>query len=257
MRTFLLLLCCFPLLLCAQLVDQEGEYKVDWGGYFFGIRGGLSLGSQDWSNIETELNLGLHGDLFFETLPVNTTFSFWGQLGYHQRGSRISRRRILDFSGSNRITLPADNFEFNNVVLALGGKQVVRYTQLADLYYLIGLRAEYNVSTNLGEYDQLSSTQGIQFRNNYPIDSYEFINRFTYGVTVGGGANFLLSEGVGGFIELSAQPDLSFQYNQGQIDNVISPTPGGNTSIGERAIRNFTLELSLGLRFLRKWTYVD
>jgi len=256
MRTLLLTLCLMPFLLSAQLIDEEGEHGVDWGGYFFGLRGGLSLGSQDWSDIETELNPGLHGDIFYETLPVRSTFSFWASAGYHQRGSRLSRRRVLGFGGSSRVTLPADNFLFNNVVVALGGKQIVKYTRLADLYYLIGIRGEYNVSTNLSKYDDLVSVAGQFFRDTYPVDSYEFINRFTYGVTVGGGANFLLSESIGGFIELSAQPDLNFQYNQGAIANVIGPGPG-NTTIGERAIRNFTIELSVGLRFLRKWTYVD
>ena len=257
MRRFLFLLCCLPCLVHAQLIDEEGTYKDDWGGYFFGVRGGLSLSSQDWSNIETELGLGLHGDLFIETIPVDNTFSFWGQVGYHQRGSRISRRRILSFTGNQRITLPADKFVFNNLVLSIGGKQIVKYSRLADLYYLIGVRAEYNVSTNLSDYDQLTASQGIQFRNSYPIDSYEFINRFTYGVTAGGGANFLLGEKMSAFVEVTAQPDLNFQYNQGTIDNVVNPGTSGNTSIGEQAIRNFTIEVSVGLRLLRKWTYTD
>ena len=256
MRVFFLLLSLCPLLLTAQLIEEEGVYGEDWGGYFYGIRGGLTLGSQDWSDIETELNLGLHGDLFLETLSPNSPFSFWTQLGYHQRGSRISRRRVLTFQG-NQVRLPADNFQFNNVVLSAGGKQVISFLGLADVYYLLGLRAEYNLSTNLGEYDRLSGTQGLAFRQNYPVDSYEFINRFVYGVTVGGGLHYPLSEKLGGFVELSVQPDLNFQYNQGTINNVINPGGPGNTTIGERAIRNVSIELSVGLRLLRKWTYID
>ena len=258
MRSWLpLVLLLLPALSRAQLLpDEELVYGEDWGGYFFGLRGGLSLGSQDWSNIETELNFGLHGDLFLETIPAGGRFSFWGSLGYHQRGSRISRRRAITFQG-NGVTLPADNFQFNNLVLSIGGKSVFGYAAGAELYYLLGIRGEYNLSTNLGEYDRLSASQGIAFRNNYPIDSYEFINRFTYGATAGAGANFLLSESVGAFVELVAQPDLNFQYNQGTIDNVINPVGPGNTSIGERAIRNFTIELSVGFRFLRQYTYID
>ncbi|MBB4078590.1 hypothetical protein GGR28_001203 [Lewinella aquimaris] len=256
LRILFLLCSCFPLFLTAQLIDEAGTYGEDWGGYFFGVRGGLSLGSQDWSNIETELNPGFHIDGFLETIPSRSTFSFWGQAGYHQRGSRISRQRVFTFQG-NQIRLPANSFVFNNLSVAIGGKQVVKYARLADLYYLLGLRAEYNLSTNLSEYDQLSNSQGVNYGLNFPIDSYDFINRFTYGVTVGGGASFPLSEAIGGFVEISAQPDLSFQYKQGTISNVINPGGGGNTSIGERAIRNFNIELSVGLRFLRKWYYLD
>ncbi len=245
-----------PTLLVGQLIGQEGEHGTDWGGYFFGIKGGLSLGSQDWSTIETELRPGYHVAGFLETIPTRGTFSFWGQLGYHQRGSRISRRRALTFQG-NQVRLPSEAFVFNNASLGIGGKQVVAYTKLADLYYLIGLRAEYTLSTNLGVYDQLTATQGIAFRRNYPIDSYEFINRLTYGVTAGGGAYLLLSERVGALVELSVQPDLSFQYNQGTIDNVINPVGGGNTTLGEQAIRNVTIELSVAFRFLRSFVYVD
>jgi hypothetical protein len=245
-----------PALLSGQLIEQEGEHGTDWGGYFFGIKGGLSLGSQDWASIETELRPGYHVAGFLESIPTEGTFSFWGQLGYHQRGSRISRRRAITFQG-NQVRLPADAFVFNNISLGIGGKQVIAYTPLADLYYLIGIRGEYTVSTNLGEYDQLSATQGIAFRNNYPIDSYEFINRITYGVTAGGGAYLLLSEKIGAMVELSVQPDLGFQYNQGAIDNVINPIGGGNTSIGEQAIRNVTIELSVAFRFLRSFIYVD
>lgn len=255
-RRLLFLLTFLPLTLSAQFIDEEGVYGEDWGGYLWGVRGGLSLGSQDWSNIETELGLGFHGDLFLESIPTQGTFSFWSSLGYHQRGSRISRRRAITFQG-NGVVLPADDFVFNNVVLSIGGKQVVTALGLGDAYYLIGVRAEYNVSTNLGEYDVLSSTQGIPYRSAYPLNSYEFINRFTYGVTAGGGVIFPLSERIGGFVELSAQPDLSFQYNQGPINNVRDPFGGGNTTLGERAIRNFTIEISVGLRFLRKWQYVD
>ncbi|THH39997.1 hypothetical protein [Neolewinella litorea] len=251
----LFLIWCMPGLLAAQIIDEQGEYGVDWGGYLFGMRGGASLGTQDWSSFETEVNLGYHGDLFLESIPSQGRFSFWGQLGYHQRGSRIRRQRAFTFQG-NPVILPADNFVFNNLSLGIGGKQVVSYLGAADLYYLIGVRAEYNLSTNLGDYDQLTS-YGSVVRNVYPFDSYEFINRFTYGASVGGGAIVALTDGIGGFLEVTAHPDLSFQYNQGPINNVIDPYGGGNTTIGERAIRNFTVELSIGLRFLRKWRYID
>lgn len=250
--------CCLGLAttLSAQNLEQEGEYGVDWGGYLFGLKGGLSFGNQDWTGLETEFLLGYHGAVFLESIPAGGRFSLYGQLGYHLRGSQISRRRGFTFGGQG-ITLPADDFRFQNVSLAVGAKSVVSYNRFGDLYYLLGLRVDYNLDTNLEEYDQLSGTTNVAFRANYPIESYDFINRVTYGASFGGGILFPVSDGVGGFVELSVHPDFNFQYNQGPIENVIDPFGAGNRTIGARAIRNITIELSAGVRFLRKWTYVD
>ncbi|MTB52292.1 hypothetical protein [Lewinella sp. W8] len=255
-RILLLLLFVLPLSLSAQNLQQEGEYGIDWGGYLFGFKGGASLGNQDWTGLETELLLGYHGALFVESVPAQGKFSFYGQLGYHIRGSRISRRRGFTFGGAG-VTLPADDFRFQNISLGIGAKQVFGYSRIADFYYLLGVRLDYNVDTNLDEYDQLEGSFGLNFRANYPFESYSFINRFTYGVSAGAGANIPINDAMGGFVEISAHPDLNFQYNQPPIQNVIDPFGAGNRTIGERAIRNFTIEISVGLRFLRKWTYID
>ena len=236
----------------AQGFDEFGEYRVDWGGYLFGVKGGLSLGNQDWSNLETEFLAAYHGALFLESIPAGGRFSFYGQLGYHVRGSRISRRRGIDFSG-NRYTLPADDFRFQNIALGIGAKSVVRYARLGDLYYSLGLRLEYSLGNNLDKYNVLTNTNGIAFRNNYPFNSPDLINEIVYGVSFGGGILFPLGPTKSGFIELTGHPDLSFQYEQGTIDRLIG-TQGG---IPARMIRNFTIELSVGIRFLRKWDYID
>ncbi|MEM9928437.1 MAG: hypothetical protein AAF840_01335 [Bacteroidota bacterium] len=242
--------------LIAQDLEQEGEYRVDWGGYLFGIKGGPSLGNQDWSGLETELLLGYHGALFLETIPSQGRFSFYGQLGYHLRGSKISRRRAFTFGG-NRVTLPADDFQFQNISLGLGAKSVFNYTSFADLYYVLGLRVDYNLDTNLDQYDQLEGSFGSAFRLNYPFESPDFISEVTYGATFGAGALFPISENMSGFVEITAHPDFNFQYNQPAINNVIDPFGGAPRMISARQIRNFTIEISFGIRFLRKWTYVD
>lgn len=257
LRTLCFSLCLlFGGFLSAQDLDLAGDYGVDWGGYLFGIKGGPSLSNQDWSGLETELLLGYHGALFLESIPAAGRFSFYGQLGYHQRGSRISRRRGITFGG-NAVNLPADAFKFHNASLSIGAKSVASYTRTADLYYLLGLRADYSFANNLSEYDRLTSITTLAFRANYPIDDPGFINELTYGASFGGGALFRISDKIGGFIELSAHPDFNFQYNQGPIPNVIDPFGAGNRTIPARMIRNFTIELSFGLRFLRSWRYVD
>ncbi len=251
-----LLLSLFTAPAFAQLYEDFGEYGVDWGGYHFGAKGGLSLGNQDWSGLETEFLVGFHGALYLETVPSGGRFSFYGQLGYHTRGSRLSRRRAFTFGG-NQVTLPSDDFRFQNISLGIGGKSVFAYTRLADLYYTLGLRLEYALSNNLGDYDQLSTSFSDAFRLNYPFDSPDFINEIVYGASFGGGALIPLGETTAAFVELTGHPDLNFQYNQGPIENVIDPFGGAPRTLGERMIRNFTIELSVGIRFLRKWTYVE
>jgi len=252
---FIFTLFVIPTALSAQNLEQEGEYGVDWGGYLFGLKGGLSLGNQDWSGLETELLLGYHGDLYLETVPAQGRFSFYGQLGYHTRGSRISRRRGLLFNG-NQVTLPSEDFRFYNVSLGIGAKSVFGYSQLGDFYYILGLRADYNLGTNLSDYNILEQTNGGSFRLNFPLDSPDFIKDITYGASFGAGILFPISEKIGGVVELQGHPDFSFQYESGEIGNVIDGT-GTPRTLPARAIRNFTIEISFGLRFLRKWTYVD
>jgi len=246
--------------LIAQDLEQEGKYGVDWGGYLFGFKGGPSLGNQDWSGLETEILLGYHGDLYVESIPSGGRFSLFGSLGYHTRGSKISRRRVPLFGG-NQITLPADDFRFQNASLALGAKSVFAYTRAADIYYVLGLRVEYTISNNLSEYNELSNSTNASFRLNYPIDVKEptrSVRPITAGAVFGAGALIPISEKIGGTIEITAHPDFTLQYNQGPIENIIDPfSTSGTRTIPARAIRNFTIEVSFGLRFLRKWSYVD
>ena len=257
LRPLLLLLTalCLAGPLGGQDLNLEGEYGTDWGGYLFGFKGGATLANQDWSGLETELLLGYHGDLFVESIPSQGRFSFYGQLGYHMRGSRISRRRAITFNGGG-VTLPADDFRFHNLALGVGAKSVFKYTRRADLYYVLGLRADYSFANNLSEYDLLAGSQGVSFRANYPFDDPMVINEVTGGATFGAGASIPLTDKIGGLIELTAHPDFTFQYDQGPIPNVIDPFGAGNRTIPARMIRNFTIELSVGLRFLRSWRYV-
>jgi hypothetical protein len=84
------------------------------------------------------------------------------------------------------------------------------------------------------------------------------VRKFIFGVSVGGGTEWMLSELVGAQLTFWVHPDVTLQYNQPAIPNVIDPNnPGVVTTIPERRIRNIALELTLGLRLLRKVEYVD
>ncbi len=236
--------------LSAQYIDHIQE---DESGSFFGVRGGLNIATQNWSSIEMNPLLAYHGDFFLETLPENGRFSLWASLGYHIRGSRIQQRNAFGLNG-NVFRLPGESFQFRNAVLAVGGKSVFKYTKIADIYYTIGLRLEYTLGDNLDDYNALQSG----FRGFFPSEDLGDVRKINYGLIFGGGFDIPLSDKVGATIQITAQPDFSLQYFQAPIENVISPFQQGQTiTLPERRIRNFTLEVSAGFRFLRKVQYID
>ena len=122
-------------------------------------------------------------------------------------------------------------------------------------FYLIGVRGDYNLSTNLGQFRELIE-RNPAFAI-YPIDAPDFIREITYGVTIGGGMEVPFSEFIGLVFELTINPDFSFQYIQPAIPFVPDPLTGTNRTIPERRIRNLSLEFTVGFRFLRKVEYID
>ncbi len=222
-------------------------------GSHFGVKGGLTIGTQKWNSYERDPLFKYHGIVFIESLDETNSFSLFAQAGWHAKGSAIRYQRSFVVPGtSNVYSPPADHFIFNNVSLTVGAKMKNALTERSRYYYLFGLRGEYTVSTNLDDYND-----DQYFRAFYPFE--QFVQKLNYGVTVGGGLDFDISEFVGAFLELTVNPDLSFQYKQPAIGNVTSPftSPGQTISIGERSIRNLTFEVSLGIRFLRLVEYID
>ncbi len=211
-------------------------------GYYFGPRGGLAIAFQNWNNIQRDPLLAFQGDLFLETNDEENKGSLFAMLGYHTRGSSI---RVANFlSGANF----QQGIKFNNAVLTIGAKKKIDLSEKFVPYYQVGLRAEYTVSNNLDELSPLQSTY-------YPFA--EFVNNFNYGINLGGGFEYVIDELITSFIDFNIAPDISFQYRQPAIQNVISPYNGQPTSIPARDIRNFNIEISIGFKFLRKVIYVD
>ena len=240
MRTALLLLAlCGATCLSAQ-------------GFFFGLKGGPSLGIQQWNSIDQDPLIAYHVDAFIESNEEEAqAFSVFAQLGYHIKGSALRNTRF-NLSNGGIYNLPTQEFQFRNIVLTLAGKKRLNFRGNFVPFYAFGIRGEYTVSTNLSEYEEANTF----FANYYPTDF--FVNRFQYGVHLGGGLEFALSELVGGAVELSLNPDFSKQYFQPALSGVIDPLrPGQPRTIAERNIRNVTVELSVALRLLRKVEYID
>jgi len=213
-----------------------------------GIKGGGTVGFQQWNGFgEKDPLFGYHGALSIETLEEDNAFAIYSQLGYHQRGSANRYTNIQVFGTTNFVSF-TDQFVFNNLSLQLGGKKKMDYNDM-KVFYAFGVRGDMNLSTNL----EALAMQG----NNlvYPDDFY--VRRFTYGMTIGGGFEKMFSDLVGATVELSFSPDFNNQYQQPPIPNVTNPFTGNSYTIPENNIKNYTLELTIGLRLLRVVEYID
>jgi hypothetical protein len=222
-------------------------------GFAFGVKGGLTLGVQDWNGFEQDPLFRYHGIVFIESLTEDTGLTLFAQAGYHVKGSAIRNQIAVGIINSNQVfRLPPTTFEFENISLTAGVKKKYDIGGNKKTYYLFGVRGDYTLGTNLEQYEFFS-----QFYNTliYPING--FVQKFNYGATIGGGFEFPLGELIGATLEFTINPDFSYQYRQPQINAVYNPYTGNNGSISERLIRNITIEATAGFRFLRKIEYVD
>lgn len=213
----------------------------DAQSFWFGPKGVMSFNVQQWNGFERDPYVSFNGDIFIETEDEFSRSSLYAQIGYHTRGSS-SRVNFLNGNAFNQ------SFQFNNLVLEIAAKQKLTSKINAGPYYLLGVRGEYTLSTNLNEFNSFGSAF-------YPID--DFVRKLNYGVTVGGGWEFEFSELIGGLIELTVNPDLSKQYDQPPLQNVINPFNNQTVNLQAREVRNLSFEVKFGLRFMRKVEYID
>lgn len=215
----------------------------------FGIKLGPTVGVQKWNYFQNDPLYKYHGAFWLESYQEEDPFSLFLQLGYHLKGS--ATRFYGPIQIDNQIyDIPADEFIFRNISLQVGVKKKFPWGKVLG-YYAFGLRGEYTASTNLDVYDRVN-----QFIPVYPFNAA--VKRVLAGFTLGGGVELPFGELAGSILELNISPDLTKQYYQPQINNIIDIyQPGQTTSIPEKSIKNLSLELSLGIYFTRKVIYVD
>ena len=217
--------------------QAEDEERVT--GFYFGPKIGPTIGFQQWNGFERRPMINFHVAGFIETIDEDFRGALYGQFGYHSRGSGINAPGIGSANQS---------FLFRNLSLTLGVKKRLLTKTLYTPYYFVGLRGDYNLSNNLEEI-QLSNF-GTQASLFYPFP--DFVQRITYGLSFGGGIEFLGSELIQPVLEFTISPDVSNQYQSMAIPNVTNPFNGTTTTIPARNIKNLTLEVSLIVRFMRK-----
>jgi hypothetical protein len=238
----LLLIACWS----AQMDAQSTAYVFQFGP---------TIGLQKWDNsFEREPLFKYHAALSIESVDnEEDKNSLFMQIGYHIKGSANRFRYFNINSGAPSGTF-TEEFRFNNFSLVLGAKQKreIGTSGRTRFYYGGGLRIDYTLSTNIDELSRGNPSLSIY----YP--SVAFMNRWMVGFSISTGLEFKLKDLIGGELKLSIQPDVTPQYNQPSIGNIIDPfNPGTVITISERRIRNAAVELGLGIRLIRKVEYID
>ncbi len=223
-------------------------------GAAYAVKGGLTLGFQKWDSQLGRRNplTDYHIIASIEELPEDPRFTIFAQLGYHSRGTSM-RTRL--FTTSGRRFDQNFSIKFNNIALAVGAKKKLGNLGRLTPYYMLGVRGEYTIKTNLAQFEKYNNCYPI-----YPIDKKEYIKKFNYGAIFGGGFEFPFTDLIGGLLEFSVSPDFSNQYEQPALSGIINQCNSGSSqpiNVPERKISNITFEITLGLRFLRKVEYID
>lgn len=213
---------------------------ADAQSYWFGVRGGGTIGLQQWSRYQRQPLLASHVGVFIETPDEDKeSGSLYASLGLHQRGSSIRSF----YNTIQNIQISGISFVFNNISLQVGAKKFIN----KQFYYSVGIRGEYTAFTNLS---------ALQERYNsafFPLE--DFVRPFTAGISGAGGYQFDIGELYGVSVELSVSPDFFNQYVAPSIGNIISPVTGQPVNIPATEIRNTSVELTVAMRFLRKVEY--
>ena len=214
-----------------------GCSSISTAQYYYGVKGGVGLNMQRWNNFERDILFTPLVDLYVESHddPVNKLYA---SLGFHTRGSAI---RGFGFQSFN-------SYRFNNIALEAGFKQMLSVSKKYNPYYMLAGRLEYTVSTNL-------NSGGLQFSVLNLVDD-NFVNKFNYGLTIGGGFEFNWDDTKVVFVEASINPDASKQYDQPSTAIISNPNPSQfnpstTITILPQEVRNVSLELKIGIKFLR------
>lgn len=210
--------------------------------FVFGPKIGPTLGFQLWNNSQNRGALtAFHGSLFIESYEEDQASSLYAEMGFHQRGS--SEIATFNARTPNAAFRSRQRFVFNNLSLTAGAKRILSMEKNAKPYYILAIRGEYTLSTNLKDYEGLGP---------YVPDEF-FVRKLNYGFTVGGGYQYDFAELFGAAIEIRISPDISSQYMQPPLPNVVNPWSQSRNpiSLPEKQIRNVSLELSAVLRMKR------
>ena len=218
------------------LQAQETSPFFEMGGTY-ALKGGLTLANQRWNNLERNTLPSYHVALDFasagEWRDGNKRSIFGLQLGYFRRGSAI-RVEFIDPNNPNNFFRRRLEYPFHNLSIMPYAKGQHLLNEQTAFHYGLGLRGEYTLA----------------YRSPF-IDFDRFVNRFNYGLWVGGGMQWALGQSpLGLIIELSVSPDLSRQIFVPPGIPIQYTDPSGSIQSfpsQEQRVFNLCFELSIGL----------
>jgi len=218
-----------------DITDSGG---VGSGGYAFGFKGGPTVATQTWNGFQRNALFSYHGSAFVEAMgrwndknAVAKRSSFQAELGYQRKGSTF--RNVFFYNqGNQKVSIPSNLF--HNISLTLLGKGAFKIKERSLAYYAIGLNLNYTVNYQLVG---MGSSAGV--------------NRFNYGIWLGGGYEWQLGKGPWAFfIEANINPDISKQVFMppGLRTQYQDPVSGQPIYTTEQKVYNLVFEFSLGVK---------
>lgn len=199
-----------------------------------GLKGGLTIGTQKWNGQDREALFSYHAGYVYESYTSSDKFSYLVELGYHVKGSAV-RTNFYDLSGNFRQITTRN--KFGQAGLLLGAKSLLDVNfGGGNVYYMIGGRLEYTVTDTIETIANLS----------------RYINRFNYGITVGGGLEFKIADKALAFLEVQISPDFSQQIFM-PPGNYVANYQGNTVFVQfqEQKVINTAVEVTVGVKLQR------
>lgn len=207
------------------ILHAQPEYRV------FGIHSGLTMASQRWNSGNRSVLFRPHIDVSYEKYRPGQGLSFYGSLGYHQRGNS-EVIQVISFSNGSRENRRI-NMIHQNVVTNIGVKGRIPKEDGNALFYLIAARVEANMGNQFDIYEGLESA----------------VNPIVAGATFSFGYEWLFTSKSTVVFGLHLQPDFTNQiYLQPQV---FTDSRGNTRNFQEERIRNFSIELSVGYQYFK------
>ena len=230
------------LITCLLLAGLFWATDASSQSFVFGVKGGMTMGLQQWNGFSRDPLFRYHGDLFVESWQEENKYSLFAALGYHERGGAIRTRPWYDPDLMQEFDGGVTKLIFQNIVLTLGGRQKFPIGLDSRVYYMVAIRGEYTAGTNFEGY--MNSYEGLE-------------NKFVFGVGLGGGFEVPFSRWVGMTFEVSVHPDFTKQIFIPQQDTGFNDSNGNPIVLREQNVTNLSIEFTVGFRFLREIIYVD